>query len=53
MKTNKSLANKFLYIKEKIMGDNSEKRKAIDAAMGQIEQQFGNGSVMILGEFKS
>ena len=35
------------------MGDNSEKRKALDAAMGQIEKQFGKGSVMKLGEFKS
>ncbi len=35
------------------MGDNSEKRKALDAAMGQIEKQFGKGSVMKLGEFKA
>ena len=35
------------------MGDNSEKRKALDAAMGQIEKQFGKGSVMKLGEYKS
>ena len=35
------------------MGDNSEKRKALDAAMSQIEKQFGKGSVMKLGEFKS
>ena len=34
------------------MGDNSEKRKALDAAMSQIEKQFGKGSVMKLGEFK-
>lgn len=32
------------------MGDNSEKRKALDAAMGQIEKQFGKGSVMKLGD---
>lgn len=31
--------------------DNSEKRKALDAAMGQIEKQFGKGAVMKLGEF--
>ncbi len=35
------------------MGDNSEKRKALDAAMSQIEKQFGKGSVMKLGEFTS
>ena len=35
------------------MGDNSEKRKALDAAMSQIEKQFGKGSVMKLGEYKS
>ena len=34
------------------MGNNSEKRKAIDAAMSQIEKQFGKGSVMKLGDFK-
>lgn len=30
------------------MGDNSEKRKALDMAMSQIEKQFGKGSVMKL-----
>ena len=35
------------------MGDNSEKRKALDAAMSQIEKQFGKGSVMKLGNFKA
>ena len=35
------------------MADNSEKRKALDAAMSQIEKQFGKGSVMKLGEFKA
>ncbi len=30
-----------------------EKRKALDAAMSQIEKQFGKGSVMKLGEFKA
>ena len=34
------------------MGNNSEKRKALDAAMSQIEKQFGKGSVMKLGDFK-
>lgn len=32
------------------MNDNSEKRKALEAAIGQIEKQFGKGSVMKLGE---
>ena len=35
------------------MGNNQEKRKALDAAMSQIEKQFGKGSVMKLGDFKS
>ena len=35
------------------MGNNPEKRKALDAAMSQIEKQFGKGSVMKLGEYKS
>ncbi len=35
------------------MKDNDEKRKALDVAMGQIEKQFGKGSVMKLGEYKA
>lgn len=35
------------------MEENSEKRKALDVAMSQIEKQFGKGSVMKLGDFKS
>ena len=35
------------------MKENDEKRKALDAAMGQIEKQFGKGSVMKLGEYKA
>ena len=35
------------------MSDNSEKRKALDAAMSQIEKQFGKGSIMKLGDFKA
>lgn len=31
--------------------DNSEKMKALEAALGQIEKQFGKGSVMKLGEY--
>ena len=34
-------------------GQNSEKRKALEAAMGQIEKQYGKGSVMKLGEFQA
>ncbi len=33
--------------------DNSEKMKALEAALGQIEKQFGKGSVMKLGEFQA
>ncbi len=32
---------------------NSEKQKALEAAMGQIEKQFGKGSVMKLGDYKA
>lgn len=35
------------------MSENIEKKKALEAAMGQIEKQFGKGSVMKLGEFKA
>ena len=35
------------------MSENTERRKALDAAMSQIEKQFGKGSVMKLGEFKA
>ena len=31
--------------------ENTEKRKALEAAIGQIEKQFGKGSVMKLGDF--
>ncbi len=31
--------------------ENSEKKKALEAALGQIEKQFGKGSIMKLGEF--
>ena len=33
--------------------DNLEKKKALEAALGQIEKQFGKGSVMKLGEYKA
>ena len=32
------------------INDNSEKKKALDVALGQIEKQFGKGSIMKLGE---
>ena len=35
------------------MGENTEKKKALEVAMSQIEKQFGKGSVMKLGEFKA
>ncbi len=35
------------------MGENTEKKKALEAAMSQIEKQYGKGSVMKLGEFKA
>ena len=31
--------------------DNAEKMKALEAALGQIEKQFGKGSVMKLGDY--
>ena len=33
--------------------DNSEKMRALEAALGQIEKQFGKGSVMKLGDYKA
>ena len=35
------------------MKENTEKKKALEMAMSQIEKQFGKGSVMKLGEFKA
>jgi len=35
------------------MGENAEKRKALEVAMSQIEKQFGKGSIMKLGEYKA
>ena len=32
---------------------NNERKKALEVAMGQIEKQFGKGSVMKLGNFKA
>ena len=32
--------------------DNQEKKRALEAALGQIEKQFGKGSIMKLGEYK-
>ena len=33
--------------------ENNEKKQALEMAMGQIEKQFGKGSVMKLGEYKA
>ena len=33
------------------MEENAEKKKALEAAMSQIEKQFGKGSVMKLRRF--
>ena len=35
------------------MAESSEKKKALDVALSQIEKQFGKGSVMKLGEYKA
>ena len=35
---------------ERGKGDENERAKAIEAVMGQIEKQFGKGSVMRLGD---
>ena len=35
------------------MSENTEKKKALEAAMSQIEKQFGKGSVMKLGEYQA
>ncbi|MCI8362009.1 MAG: recombinase RecA [Clostridia bacterium] len=33
--------------------ENTEKMRALEAALGQIEKQFGKGSIMKLGEFQA
>ncbi len=38
---------------EKKMSENAEKKKALEAAMSQIEKQYGKGAVMKLGEYKA
>ncbi len=35
------------------MSENAEKKKALEAAMAQIEKNYGKGSVMKLGEYKA
>ena len=40
---NKETANRMI---------NEEKQKALEAALGQIEKQYGKGSVMKLGEIR-
>ncbi len=52
IKQTEVLSNKYLKEENK-MSENSERRKALDAAMSQIEKQFGKGSVMKLGEYKA
>jgi len=49
----KSNTNRCLILKQKgeIIMENTEKKKALEAAIGQIEKQFGKGSVMKLGDF--
>ncbi len=46
---NKSLKNE----EEKQMEENTEKKKALEMAMSQIEKQFGKGSVMKLRRIQS
>ncbi len=36
-----------------MVNENPEKKKALEIAMGQIEKQFGKGSVMKLGDFQA
>ena len=38
------------FFRRFFMSDNSEKKKALEVALSQIEKQFGKGSVMKLGE---
>ena len=35
------------------MANNEDKRKALDAALGQIEKQYGKGAVMKLGDSRA
>ncbi len=50
---NDNTKQKFNKIKEEKMSENSEKKKALDVALSQIEKQFGKGSVMRLGSYKT
>ena len=45
--SNKSSIN----LRRNIMEENTEKKKALEVAMSQIEKQFGKGSVMKLRRF--
>ena len=52
-KTNKCFKinkNEQTFLEERIKMDNSEKLKALDAALSQIERQYGKGTVMKLGD---
>jgi recombination protein RecA len=39
-----------MFSKEKLIMEREERLKALDAALGQIEKQFGKGAVMKLGD---
>ena len=43
-------ANKSEVINKSALADKSERDKALEAAMAQIQKQFGKGSIMKLGE---
>lgn len=43
-------ANKILLIKNNFMAISSEKMKAVELALSQIERSFGKGSIMKMGE---
>ena len=42
-----------LYLGKQPNSNLSEKKKALEVALGQIEKQFGKGSIMKLGEFQA
>ena len=43
-------ANKSEVTNKSALADKSERDKALEAAMAQIQKQFGKGSIMKLGE---
>ena len=44
------LKNEHLFLKENVFMEREEKLKALDAAISQIERQYGKGAVMKLGD---